>query len=60
MFNNDMTFKFIKKITSEGKRKVINVPKKHYNKLELGEKVIVSKLDYENMTKEELKEVIEE
>jgi len=55
-----MALKFIKKITSEGKRKVINVPKRHYDKLEKGEKVLVSKLDYKNMTKEQLKEIIEQ
>lgn len=53
-----MTLKFIKNITSEGKRKVINIPKKHYKDLELGEKVLVSKIDYNKITKEELKELI--
>ncbi|NHZ85634.1 MAG: hypothetical protein GWP19_07115 [Planctomycetia bacterium] len=53
-----MTLKFIKNITSEGKRKVINIPKKHYEDLKLGEKVLVSKIDYNKMTKEELKELI--
>jgi len=60
MFNNDMTLKFIKKITSEGKRKVINIPKKHYDKLSIGENVLVSKLNPKDMTKEELMEVVKE
>ena len=54
-----MTLKFIKKVTSEGKRKVINIPKRFNDKVEVGEKVLVSKLDYNNMTKEELKDLIE-
>ncbi len=54
-----MSFKFIKNVTSEGERKVINVPKKYHEKVKIGEKVLVSKLDYDNMSKEELKEIIE-
>ena len=54
-----MTLKFIKNVTKEGERKVINVPKKYHEIIEVGEKVLVSKLDYEKMSKEELKEIIE-
>lgn len=54
-----MTLKFIKKVTSEGARKVLNIPKKYHDKVEVGEKLLVSKPDYKNMTNEELKELIE-
>ena len=54
-----MTLKFIKNITKEGERKVINIPKKYHEKVEIGEKMLVSKLNYDNMSKEELKEIIE-
>ncbi len=54
-----MTLKFIKNVTKEGERKVINIPKKYHKEVEVGEKVLVSKLDYEKMSKEELKEIIE-
>ena len=55
-----MTLKFIKSITSEGKRRVINVPKKHHDKMTLGKKVLVSEIDYKKMTKEELEEILEQ
>ena len=58
MSNNDMTLKFIKQITSEGKRKVINIPKKHYDKLSVGKKMLLSEFEPEKMTKEELQELI--
>ena len=54
-----MTLKFIKNVTKEGERKVINIPKKYHEKVKVGEKVLVSKLDYDKMSKEELKEIIE-
>ena len=54
-----MTLKFIKNVTKEGERKVINIPKKFHEKVKIGEKMLVSKLDYENISKEELKEIIE-
>ena len=54
MFNNDMALKkvgkkFIKKITKEGERKVINVPKEHYNNFDYGDDVLVSKLNLEEI-----------
>jgi len=55
-----MTLKFIKKVTSEGKRKVLNIPKKYTEEIKPGEAMIVSRPDYEKMTKEELKEIIEQ
>lgn len=59
MINNVMTLKIIRTITSEGRRRVINVPTKNYDKLTVGKKVIVQEIDYDNMTKEELQEIIE-
>ena len=53
-----MTLKFIKNVTKEGDRKVINIPKRHYDKIEVGKKMLVSELDLKNMTKEELQELI--
>ena len=58
MFNNDMSVKFIKNITSEGKRRVINMPKKHYDKLSVGKKMLLTEFEPEKMTKEELQELI--
>ena len=46
-----MTLKFIKNVTKEGERKVINVPKKYHKEVEIGEKMLVSKLDYEKCQK---------
>lgn len=56
---NDMKSKFIKKITSEGKRKVINVPKKSEQDFQIGESVLVSKINYNELTKEEIVELLE-
>jgi len=39
-----MTLKFIKKVTSEGKRKVINIPKKLNKEVEVGDDMLVEKL----------------
>lgn len=58
MINNDMEVKFIKDVTSEGKRMVINIPKKHHKKIRLGQKMIIQDLDSKNLTKEELRELI--
>lgn len=58
MSNNDMTLKIIKKITSEGKRRVINMPTKHYDKLTIGKKMLIQEIDYDTMTKEELQEIM--
>lgn len=59
MINNDMVLKIIKNITSEGKRRVINIPTKHYDILKVGKKVLISEIDYNNISKEELQEIIE-
>jgi len=53
-----MTLKIIKKITSEGKRRVINMPTKHYDKLTIGKKMLIQEVDYSTMTKEELQEIM--
>ena len=53
-----MTLKFIKNITKEGERRVLNIPKKYHNKCEVGKKMLVSEINYEDMTKEELGELI--
>lgn len=39
-----MSLKFIKKVTSEGKRKVINIPKRLDKKIEVGDDMLVTKL----------------
>jgi hypothetical protein len=44
-----MTLNFIKQITKEGKRKVINVPKKYSEDFEYGEDVLVSKIDMDKI-----------
>ncbi len=54
-----MALKFSKKISSEGARRVINIPRKFYDKLLVGKEMMVSEIDYANMSKEELKELIE-
>lgn len=57
---NDMTLKFIKNVTVEGKRKVINIPKKYHEKIQKGKKMLVSEIEYEKMTKKEMEELIEQ
>lgn len=55
-----MSKKFVKEITKEGKRKVINIPKKYDDDFDYKEKVLVSKLDYSKLSKEELEEILKE
>ena len=40
-----MKLKFIKKVTKEGKRKIVNIPKKYYNDIDVGDDVIIQKID---------------
>lgn len=54
-----MTLKFIKKVTSEGDRRVLNIPKKHHDKVPVGKKMVISDYEPEKMTKQELQEVLE-
>lgn len=54
-----MTLKFIKNVTSEGKRRVLNIPKKHHDKIPIGKKMLIQDFEPEKMTKEELGELIE-
>lgn len=44
-----MTLKFIKKVTSEGQRKVINIPKKLNDKVEVGDDMLCTKLNLEKL-----------
>lgn len=44
-----MKGKFIKKITKEGKRKVINVPKENYDEFDFGEDVLVKKINLDKV-----------
>ncbi len=39
-----MTLKFIKKVTKEGERKVINIPKKLNPEINVGDDMLVTKL----------------
>ncbi len=56
--NNDMTLKIIKKITSEGTRRVLNIPKKYNEQCPVGKKMLIQDFEPEKMTKEELQELI--
>ena len=44
-----MTCKFIKKVTSEGERRVINVPKKIYDKVKVGDDILCEKVDLDKL-----------
>ena len=44
-----MTLKFIKKVTSEGKRKVINIPKKLNDEVKVGDDMLVTKLNLDKI-----------
>ena len=46
-----MEVKFIKKVTSEGKRRVINVPKK--SSIKVGDDVLVQKINLDKVVIEE-------
>jgi len=58
MSSNYMSVKFIKQITSEGERKVLNIPKKYDSELPIGTKMLIKKFNAEEMTKEELEELL--
>jgi len=55
-----MVLKFIKEITSEGERKVLNIPKRFHSQLPKGKKMLVQEINYDEMTKEELMEILNE
>lgn len=54
-----MTLKFIKKITSEGERRVLNIPKKYLLQCPVGKKMLIQDFNPSEMTREELEEIIE-
>lgn len=58
MSNNDMALKFIKEITKEGERRVLNIPKRYKERCPAGKKMLIQDFEPENMTKEELGELI--
>lgn len=60
MSNNDMTLKFIKNITKEGDRRVLNIPKKYNEQCPPGKKMLIQDFEPEKMTKEELQEIMEQ